>query len=612
MKVLFLVALLLLTTGCATQRVVTITTKPADAVVKINGIDRGRGTVIERFTFERPGDVFYVTASRRGFQDRTVSILRESNENAITLDLKPFTRRISITTTPVPAIISVDGKPLNAEPVSGISTDVEFTVDANDNWVNHKVVAQRRGFVNAEQLVTWTDGTPIYTLRLGAMKKDLRITSNPPGAKINIDGEDVGVAPLTDPQRPFEYDTTSDTWAERTIKVSKPGYDPVERKISWDNGQSDYVIDLLPKTKSVRIVTDPPGGEISIDGVQGKSTPNGYAADLTFRPVDEAGKLPTYTVRATKKTADAEWYPSQANLAWDEGQSTYSIKLREILSQNVPATALKMKREKSEWQLTAEPQTTLGMKFVAEPEGEPQPEQIVKLPPGATIASLSASPDGQYLVYSVADPSKPEALCQMYRTRTDGGGGTTSLSDGRSIDLTPSYTAAGDQIVFSSNRASRRYQIHAFAAGGEGGVARLTSSDSNDLWPNVDAAPKPRLVYQAHIDTRPDPRLFMVQIGSVLQTDLTSLGGEVPRVSPKNDYVVYALPNEKTGRRDIYRVSERGGGAENLTNSDFDNADATWNGSGNRIAFASDRAKDDEAKKNNFDIYVLESGGGTP
>jgi hypothetical protein len=156
MKVLFLASLVLLLTGCRTQRVVTIIAKPADAVVKINGIDRGRGTVTERFTFERPGDVFYVTASRKGFQDRTVSIVRESNENAITLDLKPFTRRISITTAPVPAIISVDGKPLTAEPVSAISTDVEFTVDANDNWVSHKIVAQRRGFVNAEQTVAWT------------------------------------------------------------------------------------------------------------------------------------------------------------------------------------------------------------------------------------------------------------------------------------------------------------------------------------------------------------------------------------------------------------------------------------------------------------------------
>jgi hypothetical protein len=142
---------------------------------------------------------------------------------------------------------------------------------------------------------------------------------------------------VTDPQRPFEYDTSTDSWAERTIKVAKPGYDPVERKISWDNGQSDYVIDLLPKTKAVRIVTDPPGGDISIDGVPAKSTPEGLAASLVFKPVDEAGKLPTYTVRATKKTADAEWYPAEAKLAWDNGQSAYMIKLREVLSQNVPA-----------------------------------------------------------------------------------------------------------------------------------------------------------------------------------------------------------------------------------------------------------------------------------
>lgn len=597
--------LLLMVTGCAVNKTVTITTKPADASVKVNGLERGRGTVVERFTFERPGDVFYVTASRKGFQDRTVSVTRESADSSLFIELRPHVRRISITTSPVPAIISIDGKPLTAEPVSAISADVEFTVNEKDEWITHTITAERKGFIKAEQIVQWTDPQPLYNMKLDAMRKDLRITTSPPGAKVFIDGEEIGKSPVVDRQRPFEFDTGTNTWVERVIRVEKPGYDPIEKRISWDNGNVDYPIELIPKRKAVTIITDPPGAKVEIDGVPVLQKDEGPAyADLVYPPINEAGDLRTYTARITKKTAEAEYYPATLEIPWEDGKTEYKIKLREILSQPIPATMLKMVREKGEWAMRAEPVQTIGMKFVTEPEG-PSPQKIVQVGPGETIGSLSISPDGQFLVYTVIGGEGSEPTSQMYRIRTDGTGGATSLSDGRSLDVTPSFTAAGDRIVFSSNRAGKKLSIWAISATGEGGVTRFTQGDTNDLYPSVDADAKPRLFYQAHIDTRSDPRLYMVQVGTNLQTDLTMLGGTQPRVSPRNDSVVYVQVNEKTGKRDIYRVSDRGGAAESLT-YEADNIDPSWNAGGSQIAFASDRGKEAEDGRNNYDIWVLD------
>jgi len=613
MKVLMLgLCALVLLTGCAVQKTVTITTRPPDALVKVNGAERGRGTVVEKFTFKNPGDVFYVTASRKGFQDRTVTVTRENALESLSLEMKPQVRRVSITTSPVPAIISVRGpdgmtRPLTAEPASAVSADVEFTVDAQDNWITHTIVAERKGFLKAEQVVAWTDNTPIYNLRLESMRKDLKITTNPAGATIFIDGVEVGTSPLHEKQRPFEFDVASNNWVDKTVKVVKAGFDPIERKISWDNAQVDYPIDLIPKQKTVAITTEPAGAAVAIAGVEVRPNADGATAELVFAPINDRGELRTYKVKVTKSTPEAQYYPGEFSIGWEDGKPEYSIKLREILSQSTDVTTVQMVREKNDWKLTAGLLKTISMKFVHEPEGD-QPQQIVKLNKGETVGSLSVSPDGLHIVYSLIGEAGDEPTSQMFRTRTDGAGGATALSDGRSIDLTPAYTAAGDRIVFSSNSAGKKMSIWSIAADGAGGMTRYTTGETNDLWPSVDAEAKPRLFYQAHIDTRSDPRLYMTQIGTSLQTDLTRLGGLMPRVSPKGDSVVYVQPNERTGKRDIYRVSDKGGTAENLTNDGSDNTDANWNFSGSQIVFSSDRGKDSEDSRNNFDIWVLDVG----
>ena len=595
---------MLLIAGCAVQKTVTINTMPPDATIRVNGAERGRAPVIENFVFKKPTDSYYVVATRKGFQDKAETITQEGLADTLTLTMHPYMRRISIVTSPVPAIISVDGRPITAEPVSAVSTDLEFTVDAQDNWITHTITAERKGFIKTEQPVLWADNQTLYSLKLDPMRKDLHITSNPPGAKVTLNGEDLGVTPLTDHQRAFDFDTTNNTWNDMTLQVALPGYDPIQQTVSWDNGQTDYNIDLIPKSKTVRLTTDPPDADVTIDGATVREENGVAVADLVFTPINAQGQLRAYKVHVQKKTADTSWYPADMAIAWDNGKTDYSLKLREVLSQATAGTQLDLLRKDDDWVLQADAIKTTSMKFVTEPDGD-QPQKIIDLPKDQTVGSLSVSPDGQYLVYSVVGGTGTDAQSQMYRVRTDGTGGATALSDGRSIDMTPAYTAAGDKIVFSSNRAGKKLSVWAISAAGEGGVTRYTTGDSNDLYPCVDASAKPRLFYEAHIDTRADPRLYVVQVGTSLQTDLTQLGGYEPRVSPRNDSVVYVLPNEKTGKRDLYRVSDKGGAAESLT-SETDNTDPSWNADGSKIAFASDRGKDSESGRNNFDIWVMD------
>ena len=247
------------------------------------------------------------------------------------------------------------------------------------------------------------------------------------------------------------------------------------------------------------------------------------------------------------------------------------------------------------------------MKDTTEGPKKQSPQQITQLAKGSQLGSMAMSPDGSQLLFTIfTGKDRSDFRSQLLVIRTDGSAGADMVSDGKSLDMMPSYNPGGDQIVFSSNRAGKRLNVWSMSAIGVPGITRLTTGDTNDLWPTVDSDPKQRLFYQAMVDTRPDPRLYMTQLGTVFMTDLTTISGTQPRVSPKNNAILFAAVNEKTGKRDIYRMSDKGGVPDNLTNTpDADEFDANWSKDGSKIAFTSDRAADDSGR-HNYDIWMID------
>lgn len=596
--------------GCATTRTVTITARPPDAVLKIDGIDRGRGPITQAFTFTGETDVHRVQASRLGYKDQTVTLTREYDRDSLLIELRPQTKRVTFTVTPVPGVVSVDGKPVSPDPVLTTSAELEFAVDARNNWIGHTARVDRQGFVPSETLVNFTDRESNYTLRLEAMRKNVAITTNPPGAAVFIDGENVGTSPVVVSNRAFPYDVEANRFVPQTVKAVKPGYDPVELPLGWDDGRTEYALDLAPKSKTVRIVTDPPGGIVTIDGkpLPRDAGTGATTAKMIFQPVNDNGDLQTYRATVAKKTDSAEWYPADLTIGWDGGKTDYVVPLREILTAAVPLQRPRLTRGDDGWLVRAETAGSVAFKDVSEAASREPPVQVTQLPRGTQLDTLTVSPDGGRLLFTILLDGRAagDLRSQLAQIRTDGSGVVEYLSDGKSLDLMPSFSPGGESILFSSNRAGRRLSIWSMSAVGAPGVTNLTSGESNDLWPNLDSDPKPRLFYQSMIDTRPDPRIFSTQLGTVSRTDLTPQGGSQPRINPRGDVLLFAAANEKTGKRDLFRMSDRGGPAENLTNTpDVDEFDAVWNKDGSRVAFVSDRGADADGRPN-ADIWVMD------
>ena len=533
-------------------------------------------------------------ASRRrtGYKPQTVQVTRDFSLKDLLIELPPQTREVYFRVEPAAGIVSVDGKPLSADPVEAISTELAFPVDERNYPKTCVVTAERKGFLPARQMVAFSDLNQDYVLTLQPPRKDLSITTEPEGAEIYVDGELIGTSPVVDTNRAFQPDIDTGELQPHSIRAAKAGYDPVELEVGWDDGSGDYQIDLGVKQKTVRIVTEPDGADITIDGVgEGQRRGNAIVYDqLTFPPTNDRGDLRVYKGIASKKATDsAEWYPAEFEIAWDGGKTDYHVALKEILAHPLPLLVASTQRTGPDgqggWQIVPEVVSTMASKDVTDGKNLPKPTNIARVEKGQSIGSIAASPDGTRIVFTILSGKSHDDFRSIIRlVRTDGSGTPLNITDGRSLDLMPSFSPGGDQIIFSSNRAGRRMQICSMSADGSGGITRLTTADTNDLWPTLDSDPKPRLFYQAMVDTRTDPRLYMTQVGTIFQTDLTPLGGEQPRIGPKNDSLLFSAANEQTAKRDIFRVSDHGGSApENLTNTpDADEFDPVWTRDGRK------------------------------
>lgn len=606
-------AITTLVVGCQTTKIVSITSDPGGAMIKVNGVERGVTPLVnERLVFEGASSTLDITASKRGFKDRTVSVTRDSVRDLIELRLPPESKRVTINVGPVPAILAIDGRAMTPEPVSTLTQEVEFFVDARGNFVPRTVTADRPGYRRAEASISFTDNRASYQILLEPVQKNLNITTDPPGSEVSLDGRSVGHSPVQIANVPFELNTQGE-WQAKKIRVTRPGYDPVEKLVSWDDGQTDYLVQLLPRAKTVNLRTTPGGATVEIDGKQLRTDAAGnLSLDLTFPPIDPQGTLKSYPAKITRKTAESEWYPQEIVIGWDDAKKDYTVNLREILTMPLPMLTVGMERGDDGWVLAPKPVQTIAARAVTEGTDRQSPVKLASVPAGSTIDSIALSPDGSRLVFSViSGEDRAELKSQLRMIRTDGTGGISALTDGQTIDLCPSFSPDGRGILFSSNRAGRKggrqLNVWSINADGTGGVRRLMAgADTSDLWPQQDSDPEPRIFYEAYVDGRADPRIYMTQLGTVFQTDLTQIGGSQPRISPRNDTLVFTAVHESSGKRDLYRMSDKGGAVENLTSSsDSDETDPSWSRDGTRVAFASDRGIDGEGRAN-YDIWVLD------
>ncbi len=623
--------------GCAGGRDITISAKPADAALRVDGQDVGPGPVTKRFEFAGKR-AYTVSASRFGYQEQSLKLTRAYPSDAVILTLKPRTRRVTFNVWPVPAVVTVDGKPLSPDRVAQITTDLEFHVDGKANaWLPHTVSAEAPGHRKTDITVRWTDADVTYAIRLEQRRKDVKIVTNPPGAEVFIDEVSAGLSPVTQRNVELKTEPQSGAWVPKTLRAEKKGYETAKGQIGWDDGKSEYVLELPLKRKPVRVVTDPPGAVVKVEGVEMQRDPSGASVGvLPFPPVDDRGDLRTYSAVAEKKAADAEWGPKSFTIGWDDARGEYKVALSEVRDRPVPLLRPRFARRDDGWWVEAERVDTSAMRDVAEPSGAAVKELTAAgaLPEGAVVDMLASSPDGTALAFAALSAAADGKLRSRVRVvNVDGSGEPQWLGDGASLDLTPVFSPDGAQVLFSSDRGNglpgdntahavgRHLSIWSVPANGDPGATALTArlaGDSTDMSPSLDSAPRPRLFFEAWLDGHAEPRIFMAPLKGAARVEMARFGRQ-PRVSPRADRVLFTVTNPRTGKRDLCTIPDTGGAPTFLTETpDVDEFDPAWSKDGTRIAFVSNRpladaksggdekAEKPAAKPGDYNIWVMD------
>jgi Tol biopolymer transport system component len=602
--------LLALASGCATQRQYVLSTTPHDAAIRVNGDERARGFLKFSLAYSSPQQTYSVVLARDGFEDLVLPLNINSPEGTMNVALKPKTRTITINVEPADANLFMDGKPISEGQVTSLRHEFPFQLDESLRPVNHTLRAERKGYAPVEAPLGFGDPRTQMTLTLGKLQKDLSINTTPSGAQITLDGVDAGTSPVAMKAIPFNYDPASESFVPRTIVATRPGYPATAVDIAWDNGKSEYNIAIKKYQKTVRIESVPADAKVMLDGKELKPDAAGVrTAALDFTPLDDAGTLPQYTVESTVTHENEIWKPLTTKIGWDEGQPQYTLTLEEILTRKVSARAVEYRASDGKWSPVVVEATTTAWKDLTDgPLGNA--ERVTDLPQGTNLAQFSISPDGKLIVYALVEPdSQGKPKTRLYLRRTDGIGGATSLTDGRSIDLTPTFSPDGNAILFSSDRGGGKLQVWSIPIDGQSGATRLTAGDADHLFGSLDSSPKPRVFYQALVPGQDVPKLYSNIVGTVFETDLVQTGGFQPRLNPRNDALAFVQFNNTTRKTDIVRTSDKGGVTQKLTDSpDVSERDPAWSPDGTRLALTAE-VPFSSGEGIQTDIYITEANG---
>ncbi len=169
--------------------------------------------------------------------------------------------RLTVSSQPSGATISIDGKELGGTPWSD-----ELKVG------EHRVSLHLDGFKDEERKVTMAagrDADVTFTMTRAPGPGKLRIETDPSDASVSVDGKKVGNSPYTGDVEPGDH----------VLDVSREGFSSLQQAISLEPGQQLSLRLALQQGSGERtppliaVASDPPGAVLSVDGRVAGVTP---------------------------------------------------------------------------------------------------------------------------------------------------------------------------------------------------------------------------------------------------------------------------------------------------------------------------------------------------
>ena len=205
---------------------------------------------------------YTLVAEKEGYR-RLEAPVEVERGSVLSFSLRPEPGRLAVETPGVAgAEVSVDGARVGSTPLAAFEVEAgerELTVAATGYEPQHaKITVEGRGVrqslsVSLVPLPTPPPGPPPPP-RPGL----LALTSDPPGARVSLDGSDRGPTPLELPLAPGQ---------PHTVRLALAGYASAELTLTLRAGERrEQALRLEPQLGEVRIDARPPDADLIVDG----------------------------------------------------------------------------------------------------------------------------------------------------------------------------------------------------------------------------------------------------------------------------------------------------------------------------------------------------------
>lgn len=225
-----------------------VMSKPIGATVKIDGEAAGE-TPLKAIEVEPGTHAVTVRAHRYQVYRKELQIEGKDKLQTLAVELTPAWAPITVKSEPAGAMLVVDGRPRGATPVTA-------DVGAGTHTVALELDGYQRWRRDLEVVADQARELPL--VRLAKARGRLRVTSEPAGASVSVDGRFQGRTPLTLGLAPGQ---------SSAIKLTKAGYELATREVTVASGEeADLAVALTPILGTVRVVAEPADAIVYVDG----------------------------------------------------------------------------------------------------------------------------------------------------------------------------------------------------------------------------------------------------------------------------------------------------------------------------------------------------------
>ena len=274
---------------------ITISSIPSGAHVELNGRDVGVTPLTARGL--GPGiQALEVTLDGHKTQDDQIEIGFMQNQE-VHYSLEPRVGKLLLTAKPRDASVSIDDKVYGA-----INSDLTLSAG------KHHLKVTKDGFLPYEsELQIEDEGQLEVDATLTPIVAELKITSEPEGAEVSVDGKDRGKTPVTVKKLPY---------GSHEIAVRMMGHDRVNKTVEVKSDKPmDFHAKLAELPGALLVTSEPKGAKVKLNGqLKGKTPQNltGLKAGTYTLTLSKDG----YQVSETKKAVKAgEETKAHINLA---------------------------------------------------------------------------------------------------------------------------------------------------------------------------------------------------------------------------------------------------------------------------------------------------------